>query len=91
MLRQPDRSNEHGSRSQTEIGWREYARLKGFIGPYAGRLTAILAVNLVATLLSLTQPYISKLLIDHALLRRDWNALWQVALLMFGATFSDSH
>jgi ABC-type bacteriocin/lantibiotic exporter with double-glycine peptidase domain len=86
FVTQPDRSNEHGSRSQTEIGWRESARLKRFIGPSAGRLTAILAVNLVATLLSLTQPYISKLLIDHALLRRDWNALWHVALLMFGAT-----
>jgi ATP-binding cassette, subfamily B, bacterial len=72
--------------SNTGISWREYGRLKGFIGPYARRLTAILAVNLVATLLSLTQPYISKLLIDHALLRRDWTALWQVALLMFGAT-----
>ena len=76
---QPDASN-------AGISWREYARLKVFIGPYAGRLTAILAVNLLATLLSLAQPYISKLLIDHALLRRDWTALWQVALLMFGAT-----
>jgi len=77
---------EPGGPNQKGISWREYSRLKRFIGPYASRLTAILAVNLVATLLSLTQPYISKLLIDHALLRRDWTALWQVALLMFGAT-----
>ena len=57
-----------------------------FVRPYAGRLTVILAISLLATLLGLTQPYISKLLIDRALLRRDWTALWQVASLVFGAT-----
>lgn len=57
-----------------------------FVRPYAGRLTGILAISLLATLLGLTQPFISKLLIDQALLRRDWTALWQVAGLIFGAT-----
>jgi ATP-binding cassette subfamily B protein len=57
-----------------------------FVRPYAGRLIVILAISLLATLLGLTQPFISKLLIDRALLRGNWTVLWQVACLMFGAT-----
>ena len=67
-------------------GWGEYRRLKIFLWPYRARLIVILAVSLVATALGLAQPYISKLLIDTALLRRDWTALCWVAALMFGAT-----
>lgn len=43
-------------------------------------------VSLAATGLSLAQPYISKLMIDGALMRHDMNVLWQVAGLMLGAT-----
>jgi ATP-binding cassette subfamily B protein len=85
LLGHPDGSNEHEP-LPPGISWREYSRLKVFLRPYASHLTVILAISLVATLLGLTQPYISKLLIDRALLRRDWTALWQVAGLMFGAT-----
>ncbi len=66
--------------------WSEYGRLKVFIRPYTGRLISILATSLVATALGLTQPFISKLLIDVALLRKNWNSLCWVAGLMFGAT-----
>jgi ATP-binding cassette subfamily B protein len=79
----PDKPNKH---TPAGISWREYSRLQVFVRPYAGRLTVILAISLLATLLGLTQPFSSKLLIDRALLRRDWTALWQVAGLMFGAT-----
>src|SRR5579862_7393794 len=71
---------------QPAISWREYGRLRVFLRPYAARLSAILLISLIATLLGLAQPYISKLLIDNALLHRNWTALWQVALLMFIAT-----
>jgi ATP-binding cassette, subfamily B, bacterial len=66
--------------------WSEYGRLKPFLRPYKGRLIFILAISLLATALGLVQPYISKLLIDTALLRRDWRALVWVSGLMFLAT-----
>jgi ATP-binding cassette, subfamily B, bacterial len=78
--------DEHESSSQPVIGWGEYRRLRIFLRPYWGRLAVILGISLLSTLLGLTQPYISKLLIDDALLHRNWTKLWQVAGLMFGAT-----
>jgi len=66
--------------------WSEYRRIKPFLLPYASRLGVILGISVVATALGLTQPYISKLLIDDALLRRDMRALAWVAGLMFGVT-----
>jgi ATP-binding cassette subfamily B protein len=66
--------------------WSEYRRLKPFLMPYASRLGVILGISVLATALGLTQPYISKLLIDDALLRRDMRALAWVAGLMFGVT-----
>jgi ATP-binding cassette subfamily B protein len=77
---------ENQSSSQPVVSWWEYKRLRAFVRPYAGRLAVILAISLASTLLGLTQPFISKLLIDVALLHRDWTALWEVALLMFVAT-----
>src|SRR5271155_3628610 len=66
--------------------WREYRRLKPFLAPYASRLGVILGISVLSTLLGLTQPYISKLLIDNALRPRDMHALLWVAGLMFGTT-----
>ncbi len=69
-----------------DASWSEYRRLKPFLTPYAPRLGAILGISVLATALGLAQPYISKLLIDDALLRRDMRALAWVAALMFGVT-----
>lgn len=66
--------------------WSEYRRLKPFLAPFASRLGLILGINVAATALGLSQPYISKLLIDDALLRRDIRALAWVAGLMFAVT-----
>jgi hypothetical protein len=55
-----------------------------FLRPYTGRLAVILGISLLSTLLGLA--YISKFLIDSALLRWDSSALWRAAALMFGAT-----
>ena len=65
--------------------WRTYRRIGVFVRPYAWRLAAVLVISLAATSLSLVQPYISKLLIDRALLRRDMQALSFIAALMFAA------
>jgi ATP-binding cassette subfamily B protein len=66
--------------------WREYRRLKPFLAPYGSRLGFILGISVLSTLLGLTQPYISKLLIDNALRPRDMRALLWVAGLMFATT-----
>ena len=46
----------------------QYKRAMAYIAPYWPRLLPVVAVSLFATALGLTQPYISKLLIDNALL-----------------------
>jgi len=64
-------------------GWRTYRRVGVFMRPYAGRLVVVLGISLAATALSLVQPYISKLLIDRALMMRDMRALAWISGLMF--------
>jgi ATP-binding cassette subfamily B protein len=66
--------------------WRTYRRLWVFLRPYAGRLSVVLVISLLSTALGLVQPYISKLLIDDALLKRDMRALVLIASVMFVAT-----
>ena len=66
--------------------WRDYRRLWVFLRPYASRLVLVLIVSLFATCLGLVQPYISKLLIDRALMRRDMHALIWISGIMFVAT-----
>jgi ATP-binding cassette subfamily B protein len=72
---QPERS-VHGSL----LG--EYRRALVYIFPYWRRLVFVLVISLFSTLLGLAQPYIAKLLIDEALLRRSIRALLTVAALM---------
>jgi ATP-binding cassette subfamily B protein len=86
LLHQAAPLTEDKPPSQPAISWGEYGRLRSFVRPYAGRLSGILGISLAATLLGLTQPFISKLLIDGALLHRDWTSLWEVAGLMFATT-----
>jgi ATP-binding cassette subfamily B protein len=66
-------------------GWSTYRRVWVFVRPYRGSLGLVLAVSLFATLLGLVQPYISRLLIDQALMKRDMHALVWIAGIMFGA------
>src|SRR5712692_9972748 len=60
----------------------QYRRALAYISPYWRKLVFVAAVSLVSTALGLVQPYISKLLIDEALLRRNMRALMTVAVLM---------
>src|SRR5262245_21564767 len=64
----------------------EYRRALVFILPYWRRLVFVLVISLFSTVLGLVQPYIAKLLIDEALLRRNLRALVLVALLMIVVT-----
>ena len=51
-----------------------YKRAARFLIPYRRRLVVILLTGVAASMFGLAQPYISKLLIDQALLRRDFHA-----------------
>ena len=64
----------------------DYRRIFSYILPYWRRLAVVLALSLISTLLGLTQPYITKLLIDEALLRKNMQALITVAALMVVVT-----
>jgi ATP-binding cassette subfamily B protein len=63
-----------------------YRRALRFAVPYWPRLLLVLLAGVAATLSGLAQPYISKLLIDEALLRRDFDKLLTVSGLMLAAT-----
>jgi ATP-binding cassette subfamily B protein len=64
----------------------DYRRIFEYVIPYWRKLALVLALSLVSTLLGLAQPYITKLLIDEALLRRNMQALSLVAVLMVVVT-----
>ena len=66
--------------------WSTYKRLWPWLRPYAPRLGLVLLGSLLATGLTLAQPWISKLMIDEALMKRDWDMLVKIAALMMGAT-----
>lgn len=66
--------------------WRDFLRMKIYLRPYAWRLAFMMAISLVASALGLAQPYLSKYLVDNALLRRDLHALWIAAAAMLAAT-----
>jgi len=59
-----------------------YRRAFAYLLPYWRRLILVLAISLLSTALSLAQPYVAKLLIDDALLRRNMRTLFAVAGLM---------
>src|SRR5579863_7040797 len=63
-----------------------YRRALRFIVPYWPRLVMVLLAGIASTGFGLLQPYISKLLIDDALLKHNLNMLLVVSGLMFGVT-----
>ena len=50
--------------------------------PYRARFAGLFGLAFISTAVSLAQPYLSKALIDNALIRRDIRSLWYVAGLM---------
>ena len=66
--------------------WGTYRRLWVWLRPYTRGLILVLAVSLCSTGLNLFQPYISKLLIDRALVPRNMTALVEISALMLGVT-----
>jgi ATP-binding cassette subfamily B protein len=68
------------------ISFAGYRRALRFIIPYWPRLLLVLLTGTAATAFGLVQPYISKLLIDEALLRRNFRMLIIVSAAMFAVT-----
>lgn len=61
-------------------------RLLAYTVPYWRRLTLVLVLSLLGTGLSLVLPYLSKSLVDRALLGRDSRALFQILGMFVGIT-----
>jgi len=80
------RMPEQGIRLDRGIPLNGYRRALRFIVPYRPRLVFVLLAGIAATGFGLLQPYISKLLIDDALLKRNLRMLLIVSGLMFGVT-----
>src|SRR5229473_4151458 len=68
--------------------WRGFLRMKPFVLPYAWPLGLMILIGLTGSALGLAQPYLSRYLVDNALMRRDPHALLISAVLMFGATIA---
>jgi len=81
-----NRDPQPPSSGGTVADWSAYGRLRPFLRPYAGALVLVLLVSLASTGLGLANPYLSKLMIDQALLKGDMGALVQIALLMIAAS-----
>jgi ATP-binding cassette subfamily B protein len=56
-----------------------------YIRPYWRRLAVVIAISLVSTALSLWLPYLTKVLVDDALMARNLDALRQTVLLFVAA------
>ena len=61
-------------------------RVLAYVAPYWRRLVLVLVLSLTGTVLSLFIPYLSKLLVDSALLGRDMSALTRIIGLFVGIT-----
>jgi ATP-binding cassette, subfamily B, bacterial len=60
---------------------RDLRRLAAYIAPYWRRLVLVLALSLASTALALYLPYLTKDLVDRALIGRDLDALRRVVFL----------
>jgi len=64
------------------IPFKEYRRALQFVKPHWRRFLPLVGLNFVSTAVTLTQPYLTKLLIDDALQHRNFRSLELFALLM---------
>lgn len=66
--------------------WGTYRRLFPYVRPYGGALLGVLLISLLSTGSGLAQPYLSKLMIDDALLKSDMTALVVISGTMIVVT-----
>jgi len=63
-----------------------FHRALGFVRPYVGALVPVVVFSLVGTALNLYLPYLSKLLVDDAILGQDFGTLLRIVALFVGIT-----
>ena len=68
------------------IPFAQYKRAFAYVVPYWRGLLIVMLLGLFSTAVGLVQPYISRLLIDDALLRRNLHALTMIAIAMVVVT-----
>jgi ATP-binding cassette subfamily B protein len=68
------------------IPFAQYKRALVYVVPYWRGLLVVMLLGLFSTAVGLVQPYISRLLIDDALLRRSLHALSMIAIAMVVVT-----
>jgi ATP-binding cassette subfamily B protein len=66
----------------------QYRRALSFVAPYWRSLAFVMLLSLLSTAIALAQPYISRLLIDDALLRRNLHNLGIIAGAMVVVTIA---
>jgi ATP-binding cassette, subfamily B, bacterial len=66
----------------------QYRRALSFVAPYWRSLAFVMLLSLLSTAIALAQPYISRLLIDDALLRRNLHNLGIIAATMVVVTIA---
>jgi ATP-binding cassette, subfamily B, bacterial len=76
------------SPAKPAIPFAQYRRALQFVVPYWRSLALVMALGLLSTAIALAQPYISRLLIDDALLRHNMRALGEIAGLMVAITIA---
>lgn len=59
--------------------------MKVFLRPYVWQMAFMVMLSLTGATVGLAQPYLSKYLVDEALLQHDWKALWLASGLMLAA------
>ena len=63
-----------------------FRRALGFVRPYSWALAPVVTLSLLGTGLGLVLPYLSKLLVDDALVAQDFDALLNIVGLFVGIT-----
>jgi len=66
----------------------DLSRVLAYVTPYWHRLVLVLVLSLTGTVLSLFIPYLSKLLVDSALLGGDFDALVRITSMFVGITLA---
>jgi ATP-binding cassette subfamily B protein len=82
----PDAPTTAAKPTPPPVSLSAYKRILHYAVPYWPKFVFVFVVGVLATSLGLIQPYISKLLIDEALLKRNFHALLVISGTMVVAT-----
>ncbi len=79
-------ADNYQTNPRNAIPFAQYRRAFAYVAPYWRGLLVVLLLGLFSTAVGLVQPYISRLLIDDALLKHNLYALAEIAILMVVVT-----